>query len=297
MKNPVKGTIYLFITVLIWGSAFIAQSVGVDLIEPFTFQTARGALAVPFLVVVIWFFDKAKPGKSSYVRNWMDPGLWKAGFLCGLALFAASGLQQIGLVYTTAGKAGFITSMYIVLVPVLGLLLGQRPSPAAWFGVATATVGLYLLSCAGVESINIGDICLILCALFFAVQITLVDRFADGMDGLRLNCIQCLVSTVLSAVAMFLLESPDWKLILECWLPLVYAGVASMGIAYTLQILGQQHLDPTPASVIMSLESVIAAICGWLLLHETMTAWELTGCVLVFAAVLISQLPEKKTHD
>lgn len=294
MKKQLKGSVYLLVTTMIWGSAFIAQSVGMELIEPFTFQTVRGGLAVPFLALVIYFFDKAKPGKSSYFRQWQEPKLWKAGILCGFALYAASGLQQVGLVYTSAGKAAFITAMYIVLVPVLGLILGRRPSPAAWIGVVIATIGLYLLSCVGVESINIGDICLMLCALFFAVQITLVDRFADGMDGLRLNCIQCLVSTLLSAVTMLLLESPDWGLILECWFPLCYAGIASMGIAYSLQILGQQHLDPTPASLIMSLESVFAALCGWLLLKETMTAPEMTGCVLVFAAVILSQLPTKK---
>ena len=294
MKKPIKGIIYLLVTTLIWGSAFIAQSVGMDLIEPFTFQTVRGAMAVPFLVLVIFLFDKRKPGNPGFVRQWKDRRLWKAGILCGLALYAASGSQQIGLVYTTAGKAGFITAMYIVLVPILGLVLGRRPSPAAWLGVVIATVGLYLLSCAGVESINIGDICLMLCALFFSVQITLVDVFADGMDGLRLNCIQCLVSTVLSAVTMILFETPDWTLAVRCWFPLFYAGVVSMGIAYTLQILGQQHLDPTPASLIMSLESVFAVFFGWLLLHETMTPAETTGCVLVFAAVILAQIPAKK---
>ena len=294
MKKQIKGSIYLLIATIIWGSTFIAQSVGMDLIEPFTFQAVRCGIAVPFLALIVFLFDKAKHEKAGYVQQWKDPKLWKSGIVCGIALFAASGLQQVGLVYTSAGKAGFITAMYSVLVPVLGLILGNRPTPAAWFGVGLATVGLYLLSCAGVESINFGDLCLMICALFFAVQITLIDRFAGGLDGLRLNCIQSLVCAALSAVVMVLFETPDWNLILQCWLPICYAGILSMGVAYSLQILGQQNLDPTPASLIMSLESVFAALCGALLLKETMTGPEFTGCVLVFAAVILSQLPAKK---
>lgn len=294
MKKQIKGSIYLLTATIIWGSTFIAQSVGMDLIEPFTFQAVRCGLAVPFLAVVIFFFDKTKPQKKSYIQQWKNPKLWHSGIICGIALFIASGLQQVGIVYTSAGKAGFITAMYIVLVPILGLALGRRPAPAAWFGVALATVGLYLLSCVGVDSINLGDVCLMVCAFFFAVQITLIDCFAGGLDALRLNCIQSLVCSALSAVTMFLLESPDWGLILDCWLPLCYAGILSMGVAYSLQILGQQNLDPTPASLIMSLESVFAALCGWLLLDESMTIPELTGCVLVFAAVILAQLPAKR---
>lgn len=295
MKQQFRGSIALLFATIIWGSTFIAQSVGMDLIEPFTFQAVRNGLAVPFLMLVIFLFDS---NKADYFRNWKDPQLWKGGVICGIALFLAAGLQQIGLVYTSAGKAGFITAMYIVLVPILGLFLGKRPTPAAWISVIIATVGLYLLSCVGVTQINVGDLCLVLCALFFSVQITLIDRFAPLVDNLRLNCIQCLVCSALSAVCMFLFESPDTKLILDCWFPLCYAGILSMGVAYSLQIIGQKHLAATPASLIMSLESVFAALCGWLLLNETMTASEFTGCVLVFAAVILSQLPsKKKTHD
>lgn len=298
MKQQLKGSIYLLITTIIWGSCFVAQSVGVDLIGPFTFQAIRSCLAVPFLALVIFFFDKASPDKKSYTARWKDAKLWKTGLVCGLALFVAAGLQQVGIVYTTAGKAGFITTMYIVLVPILGLVIGRRPSLAAWISVAIATTGLYLLSCAGVSEINIGDLCLIGCAFFYAVQILLVDQLALELDGLRLNCIQCLVTAVLSIIVMFLTETPDWNLILRCWLPLCYAGILSMGIAYSLQIIGQKYLAATPASLIMSLESVFAALSGWLLLNETMTASEFTGCVLVFAAVILSQLPsKKKTHD
>lgn len=294
MKKQIQGSIYLLIATVIWGSTFIAQSVGMDLIEPFTFQAVRCTLAVPFLCLVIWYFDRTKVKSVSYVRQWKNSKLWKAGLVCGIALYIAAGLQQVGLVYTSAGKAGFITAMYIVLVPVLGLVLGKTPSLACWISVAVAAVGLYLLSCVGASTINFGDLCLIGCALFYAVQITLVDRLAPDLDGLRLNCIQCLVCAALSAVTMFLLEDPQWDLILQCWLPICYAGILSMGVAYSLQILGQQKLDPTPASLIMSLESVFAAVCGWLLLNETMTSPEFTGCILVFGAVILSQLPTKK---
>ena len=290
MNKQFKGSLCLFGAVLIWGSAFIAQSVGMELIGPFTFQTIRCGLAVLFLLPVSFLFDR-KPGA---VKRWLDPKLWKSGLICGLALFAAASLQQMGLVYTDAGKAGFLTAMYIVLVPVLGLFLGQKPGKSAWFSVALAVVGLYLLSCMGVTEINVGDMLLAGCALAYAVQITLIDRCAEGLDGVRLNCIQSLVVTVLSIPFMVLTEDVDMGGILACWLPLGYAGILSMGVAYSLQIVGQQHLEPTAASLIMSLESVIAALCGWLILKETMTGWELLGCGLVFAAVILSQIPEKK---
>ena len=212
----------------------------------------------------------------------------------------AAGLQQVGLQYTSAGKGGFITTMYVVLVPVLGFFLRKKVSVNVWISVALSVVGLYLLSCAGVTEINKGDLMMLGCALFFTVQITLVDELAGGFDGLRINCIQTLVTAVLSAVAMFLTETPLWSNIISCWFPLCYAGILSMGVAYSLQIIGQKHLDPTPASLIMGLESAFALLFGWLLLHEKLSAPELVGCGLVFVAVMLSQLPEgflkKKKH-
>lgn len=294
MKNRLRGIVALMIGTVIWGSAFIAQSVGMDHIGPMTFQAARCLLGALFLVPVVFLFDK---DKRQFFQNWKNPKLWKAGIVCGAALFVAAGLQQVGLVYTTAGKAGFITAMYIVLVPILGVFLGKRPSPACLLSVGLAVVGLYLLSCMGSTGINIGDICMLGGALGFAVQITLIDRMAGGLDGLRLNCIQALVCGLISAVFMFLTEEPHIQNILVCWLPIAYAGILSMGVAYSLQIVGQRHLEPTQASLIMSLESVFAALCGWLLLNETMTTWEMTGCALVFAAVILSQIPTKKSHD
>lgn len=296
MRNQIRGSLSLLLGTVIWGFAFIAQSVGMDLIGPFTFQAVRCALAVLFLIPCSFVPDIGKGGFRESMVKWKEPSLWKAGLLCGCALFVASSLQQIGLVYTDAGKAGFITAMYIVLVPVLGLFLKRKPPKTVAFSVVLAVVGLYLLSCMGVTEVNKGDLYLMGCALAFAVQINCIDRLAGALDGLRLNCVQSLVVSVLSVPFMALTETVDVRNILSCWMPLCFAGILSMGVAYTLQIVGQKELEPTPAALIMSLESVFAALGGWWLLHETMTAWELLGCGLVFAAVILSQLPAKKAH-
>lgn len=294
MKNKLSGTLALLFATVIWGSAFIAQSVGMDHIGPMTFQASRCGLGALFLIPIIFLFEK---DKKRHFKNWADAKLWKTGFFCGTALFVAAGLQQVGLVYTSAGKAGFITAMYIVLVPILGLFLKRKPPVSAWISVVVAVAGLYLLSCVGASEINLGDILMLGGALGFAVQITLVDELAGDLDGLRLNCIQAFVCSVFSVVVMFLTETPTFSGIVSAAIPIGYAGICSMGIAYSLQIIGQKHLEPTPASLIMSLESVFAALCGWLLLHERMSPAELCGCALVFCAVIISQLPEKKkTH-
>ena len=290
MKKQLSGVIALLGATVIWGSAFIAQSVGMDKIGPFTFQAVRCFLAVVFLFPASALFSRGKP----FWKSWADPALWRSGVICGLALFAASSLQQIGLVYTDAGKAGFLTAMYIVFVPFLGLFVGQKPGRNALLSLIPAIVGLYLLSCTSVSGINKGDVLLLLCAVAFSVQILLIDRHCAGLDGLKLNCIQALVVAVLSVPWALLTETVDASRIASCWLPLGYAGVLSMGVAYTLQIVGQKRVTPSAAALLMSLESVFAALFGWLLLHETMTRAEELGCVLVFAAVIISQLPEKK---
>lgn len=290
MKKQLSGVIALSGATVIWGSAFIAQSVGMDKIGPFTFQAVRCFLAVVFLFPASALFSKGRP----FWKSWADPALWRSGVICGLALFAASSLQQIGLVYTDAGKAGFLTAMYIVFVPFLGLFLGQKPGRNALLSLIPAIVGLYLLSCTSVSGINKGDVLLLLCAVAFSVQILLIDRHCAGLDGLKLNCIQALVAAVLSVPWALLTETVDASRIASCWLPLGYAGILSMGVAYTLQIVGQKRVAPSAAALLMSLESVFAALFGWLLLHETMTRAEELGCVLVFAAVVISQLPEKK---
>ena len=285
-KEQMKGSVMLLLATLIWGCAFVAQSVGMDHMEPMSFQAVRSLLAVAALVPTIYWMDK---DKSTFLPRWKDKALWKTGIPCGIALFAAQGLQQTGLLYTEPGKAGFITAMYIVLVPVLGLFLRRKCGLRVWISVALAVGGLYLLSCVGVTQVNLGDILILGSALCFAVQILLIDSLAQNMDGLRLNCIQFIVVTVLSALTAAFTETTTWQGIVACAIPLLYTGILSSGVAFSLQILGQQHLPPEPASLIMSLESVFAVLAGWVLLNQTLSPIELTGCALVFAAVILSQ--------
>lgn len=293
MKQKLTGIVSLLGATVIWGGAFVAQSAGMDLIGPFTFQAIRCGLAVLALIVFIALLEWKQ--LSAYIRKWADPKLWKTGILCGLALFVASGLQQIGLIYTDAGKAGFITALYIVMVPVLGLFLKQKPTVMTVISIVIAVVGMYMLCGAGNSSINIGDVFLIGCSVAFAVQITLIDRLAQDVDSLRLNCVQALVVAVLSAVFMGFAETVDLGLVTSCWLPLAYAGVLSMGAGYALQIVGQKRVESTAASLIMSLESVFALIFGALLLGDRLSLWEGIGCALVFSAVVLSQIPIKKS--
>lgn len=285
-KEQLKGIFQILLATLIWGCAFVAQSVGMDHLGPMSFQAIRSALAVLALLPVILLMDRA-PGQ--FIPRWKSRSLWKTGTLCGLALFVAQGLQQIGLQYTEPGKAGFITAMYIVLVPVLGLFLGRKCVLRVWVSVALAVAGLYLLSCAGVARVNVGDILILGAAAAFSVQIVLIDQLALQLDGIRLNCIQFLVVAVLSALAAAFTEEPTLRGVFDCALPLLYTGVLSSGAAFTLQILGQQHLPPEPASLLMSLESVFAVLAGWVLLNQTLSPTETLGCTLVFAGVILSQ--------
>lgn len=291
MKQRIEGIFSLLGATFIWGCAFIAQSVGMEHIGPFTFQAIRCSLAVVFLFLLTFLFEMKKGSPADTLRRWANPRLWKAGIISGTVLFAAVNLQQVGLVYTDAGKAGFLTAMYIVIVPLLGIFLRRKPPKTAVISVGLAVIGLYLLSCAGVSRINIGDILLVLCAFGFAVQIMLIDHFAADLDGLRLNAVQVMMVVLFSTPVAIATEPIDMANILACWFPLCFAGILSMGVAYSLQIVGQKKLEPTTASLIMSLESVFAALGGWLILHETMTGSELAGCALVFAAVIISQIP------
>ena len=252
---------------LIWGSTFVAQSVGMDYIGPFTFQAVRCGLAVIGLLPVIYATDK-RAGRS-FRKEWANKQLWVGGLLCAVPLFLAANLQQLGIVSTSAGKSAFLTAMYIVIVPILGLFVGRKPSPMVPISVALAVVGLYLLSCVGVTSIQIGDIYLLLCALMFAVQILFVDRFAPSVDALRLNCLQAGFCAAASGIVALFVETVTLPNLLDCWLPLCYAGFLSMGAAYSLQIIGQKRMEPAAASLIMSLESVFAVLFGWLLTWQS----------------------------
>jgi len=295
IKKQLRGSAILILATVIWGSTFVAQSVGMDYIEPFTFQAIRCFLGGLLLLPVIGIADKFKKtdGKT-YFSRWQDKTLWKAALLCSIPLFIATNLQQVGMVDTDAGKSGFLTAMYIVFVPVLGIFRGQKPTKWIPISVLLGVVGLYFLSCVGVTAIATSDILLLGCALAFPVQILCVDAYVDKVDPLRLNCLNCLICSVLSAVVMLFAETPTWEGIRGCVGSLAYAGFLSMGIAYSLQIIGQKDLHPATASLLMSLESVFAVLSGWLILGERLTKWEGIGCILVFAAVILSQLPDTK---
>lgn len=289
MSKQLKGSLSIILATVIWGSTFVAQSVGVDYVGPFTFLSVRCFLAVFALLLVLFLRNR-----NDFVKIITDPRLWKAGIPCGIALFAATALQQIGLIYTTAGKGGFITTMYIILVPIFGLFLKQKPPKTVGISVVVAAVGLYLISGAGFTSINIGDVLMLGCAAAFAVQILIMDRVAGELNSMALNMSQALVCAVVSGVCALCFDTFVWKNILACWFPLCYAGILSMGVAYTLQIVGQKSIEPTTASLLMSFESVFAALSGWLLLNESFTPTEGIGCALVFGAIMLTQIPVKK---
>jgi drug/metabolite transporter (DMT)-like permease len=288
MSDKMTGTLSIALATVIWGSAFVAQSVGMEHIGPFTFLAVRGALAVATLLSMI-----ALQNRGKFMNILTDKRLWQAGIPCGIALFIATGLQQVGLLYTTAGKGGFITAMYIILVPVFGLFVHRKPPKTALLSVVIATMGLYFISGAGMTSINLGDILMLLCAAAFAVQILLIDRFSPELDSMALNMAQCLVCSLLCGIFTLLFEQPEAANIVDCWLPLAYAGVLSMGIAYTLQIVGQKKLEPTTASLLMSFESVFAVLSGWIILGETLSMTEFLGCALVLAGIFLTQIPSK----
>lgn len=292
MKTQFRSSLLLILATVIWGSAFISQKVGMDHIGPFTFQAVRSFMAVIGMVCVIFFLDKKKQDGKTFFSRWQDKKLWKGGLLCGIPLFLACNLQQLGLVDTDSGKTAFLTAMYIVIVPLIGIFRKRKPSPVIPFSVALAVFGLYALTGAGGQ-ITITDLLLIGCALMFALQITFVDIFAPDVDPLRLNTIQAFVCATLSAVVMLFTETPTLFGIGQAWLPLAHTGFLSMGAAYSLQIIGQKNLEPSAASVIMSLESVFALLFDWIIMKNWLTSWETVGCISIFVAVLLSQVPIK----
>lgn len=285
-----SGSLLLLLTALIWGAAFVAQRTGMDHIGPFTFQTARGFLgALSLLPVIIW---QKKSQGAAYAR----PSL-KACLMCGLVLTIASTTQQIGLVSTTVSKAGFIGSLYVVFVPLIGLFLGLRAGRKIWLSVLLAMIGMFLISGVGTGSlqIQIGDMLLLISAFFYAVHILVVARYAPHVNGAALSCAQFLVMSAITLIPALLLEKPTVAGLLEAKWALLYTGILSSGVGYTLQIIGQMRVPSTVASLILSLESVSSLIAGMLLLGERLTDVEWIGCALVLCAVVVSQLPEKRS--
>lgn len=286
----IKNILLLFLTAAIWGVAFVAQSVGMEHVGPFTFSCARFFLGGLVLLPFVWYSGKKK-GNTMVIPGHRKT-LLIGGLSCGIALCLATNFQQIGIQYTTVGKAGFITACYIVIVPVMGLLLGKKCSPMVAGAVVLSLGGLYLLCMAGGElAMNRGDLLMLVCALLFSAHIMIIDFFSPVVDGVKMSCIQFFVSAVLSGAAMFLWEKPDMRQLLMAWAPVLYAGVLSCGVGYTLQIIGQKGMNPTVASLILSLESSISVLAGWVILGQRLTSRELWGCVLMFGAIILAQLP------
>ena len=288
-----KNACMLILTAFIWGTAFVAQSVGMDYLGPFTFNGVRNLIGGAALLPCIAFLGRGNRGNVPGSRKDLIVG----GVCCGVLLFAASSLQQIGLVYTTAGKSGFITAFYIVIVPVLGIFLRQKVGWKIWTAVGIALVGLYFLCITEGFSVNIGDFYVFLCALLFSLHILVIDYFAPRVDGVKMSCIQFFVCGLISLIPMFALETPTISGLLAGWFPLFYAGVLSCGVGYTLQIVGQKNVNPTVASLLLSLESCFSVLAGWIILGERLSVREGMGCVLMFAAIILAQLPEKKKEE
>ena len=297
-----RNSILLIMTALIWGVAFVAQSSGGDAVGPYTFNCIRSFIGSIVLIPVIRLSDRMnwtrkKPESREDRRN-----LLISGVACGIVLAIASNLQQVGIwLGTPVGKAGFLTACYTILVPILGLFIKKKCGWNIWLGVMIAVVGLYLLCIQGSFSIQFSDFLLLLCALSFAIQILIIDHYVDVVDGVRMSCIQFFVCGIISAVPMVFVdmglsapEISEWASALAdpySWIPILYAGVMSCGIAYTFQIIGQRGMNPTVASLLMSLESVFSVLAGWALLNQALSIREIFGCILIFGAVVLAQLP------
>ena len=307
--DRMKNNILLVLTALIWGCAFVAQSVGMDYVGPFTFNMTRFLIGAVVLLPVIWFMDhqraadqnadgvcRINPDTDGAAKN--DPADRKTviigGICCGTALAVASTLQQWGILFTTVGKAGFITAMYIVIVPLLGVFIGKKVRPLIIGCVAIAVVGFYFLCMTESLCLGLGDFLVLLCAIAFSIHILVIDHFSPKVDGVKMACIQFWVCAVFSAVPAFLTETIRISGLLAAWAPILYAGVLSCGVAYTLQIIGQKNMNPTVASLILSLESCISVLAGWVILGQKLTAREILGCVLMFGAIVLAQMPEKR---
>lgn len=295
-----KQSLLLLLAATIWGIAFVAQSAGMEYVGPYTFNCIRSILGGLVLIPVILVMDRAKAREKGEAGNRPDHArksrerkvLLTGGVCCGVALCLASNFQQLGIQYTTVGKAGFITACYIVIVPLLGLFFGKRVGVTLWGAVLLAVAGLFRLCFAkGAEGINQGDLIMMAAALLFSAHILVIDHFSPLADGVKLSCIQFFVAGILSGIAMVIFEEPRWDQIRAAAAPILYAGIFSSGVGYTLQIVGQKEMNPTVASLILSLESSISLIAGWILLGQGMTLRELSGCGLMFGAIILAQIP------
>lgn len=295
-SQKLKGNLILLLTSIIWGTSFIAQSKGVEEISAFAFNGVRSVLGGLVLIPLIAFRHSYNKKRKNHENT---KTLLIGGLVCGCLLCAASTLQTAGMIYTSPGKSGFITALYMVIIPIIGLFTNKKPGIIIWVSVAFAIAGLYLMCIDSTLTINRGDVLTLICAVIFSGHILAIDYFAPKVDGVKLACLQFFVCGILNILCMLLFEEPDPRSILSCWVSIGYSGIMSCGAAYTLQIIGQKYTDPASASILMSLESVFATLstvvlvaCGWDLTGGALTVREITGCALMFAAIILVQLPE-----
>lgn len=307
-NNQIRNSGLLMITAMIWGAAFVAQSMGMDYVGPATFLFTRSVIGTLVLIPVAYISGRMQSRKeetgagmandhdetvlsSAWQRSLRNPVLIRGGFLCGFFLFAASIFQQVGIQYTTAGKAGFITALYIMIVPVIGIFLGKKNGIRVWIAMVMGVIGLYFLCITESFSIGQGDLLIVICAFLFSVQILTVDFYSPKVDGIRLSMLEFFFESIFAGILMVATETPRMADVLAAAGPILYAGLFSTGIAYTLQIIAQRDLNPAVASLIMSLESVFSVIFGFIILHERMSWRECLGCLIMFAAILLAQMP------
>lgn len=297
MKQMQKKNIsFLSTAALIWGVAFVAQQVGMNYVGPYTFSATRFILGGLVLIPVVMLMNRLESTEQKQEKS--QRNTWMGGLLCGLILTVASNLQQIGLQYTTVGKAGFITALYIVIVPILGIFLKRKAGIKLWVSVLIALIGLYLLCMKDSISLGLGDSLVFVCALMFSLHILTVDHFSPTADCVKMSCIQFFVAGILSSVCMFLFESlPTMDMLSGAAIPILYTGILSSGVAYTFQILGQKNMNPTIASLILSFEAVISVIAAWIILQQGMSIREMVGAAMMFIAIILAQLPERAIQE
>lgn len=298
-RQQAVSYILLTIGAFIWGSAFIFQKQGMDYMDPLAFNGIRNLIGATALLPFIIISDKRKDKQTLEGEKKSRKLLFKAGVICGIFLAAASATQQFALKYTSTGKVGFITTLYIIFVPIVGVFIGKRFRPVLWISAVLAIVGLYVLCIKKGEgfSLSLGDWLALLCAFLFAFQILSLDKFTPLVNPVKLACVEFYVCGIICCILMFIFEKPSLSKILAAYIPLLYAGLLSTGVAYTFQAVAQKHANPVMASLIMSLESVFCVLTGWALLHEVLTPRETVGCVIIFIGVVIAQLPERKKKE
>ncbi len=298
MAKQIRGSLLLMLAAFIWGVAFVAQSVGMEYVGPFTFISVRFLLGSAVLLPVIAAGWKRASKRAENKEQTNGKELILGGLCCGTALFVASSLQQIGISHTTVGKAGFITALYIIFVPLFGIFFRRIPGIRVWIAVMMSALGLYLLCMKGSFQLSLGDTYVFCCAVAFSIHILLVDYFSGRVDPIWLSCLQFFVCGIAAAVPMLLLEAPRLSALWEAAVPILYAGILSSGVAFTLQVVAQKDTNPTAASLIMSLESVFSVLAGWVLLGQKLSWREGLGCILMFSAMILAQLPGgKKVRD